>query len=393
MNIQPSQRLQTLGAYAFAEVDREVEKLRAANIPVIDFGVGDPTVPTPEIVREATKRAVDRRASSGYPSYIGAKELRVALSVYCKKRYGVTVDPESEITSTAGSKEAIFHVHEGLLNPGDVVLMPSPGYPPYSRGTKFAEGIPYYYPLRRENGFLPDLKSFPKEVLRKAKAIWVNYPNSPTGAVAPDSFYRDLIAFGESNGIALLSDEAYTEIYFTEKPPRSLLEFGKDGVLVFNSFSKRSAMTGYRVGWAMGDARLIACLRKVKTNLDSGTPTFIQDGAIAALSDETHVAQMREDYRRKRDTLIAALRKAGLPDCTPASTLYVWQAVPQGMSSADFAKRLLDPKVAIVTTPGAWLGEKLEDGSNPSEGFVRFALVPSQEEVEEAARRLATLRL
>lgn len=393
MNVIPSNRLKTLGAYAFAEVDREVEKLRSAGVSVIDFGVGDPTVPTPSLVRQATQKAIDTRASSGYPSYIGAKELRQALSVYVNQRYSVQLDPATEITSTAGSKEAIFHIHEGILNPGDVVIMPSPGYPPYSRGTKFAEGIPYFYPIRKENGYLPDLKAIPADILKKAKAIWVNYPNSPSGAVAPDSFYRELIEFGQKHGIYLLSDEAYTEIYFTKSAPRSLLEFGKDGVLVFNSFSKRSAMTGYRVGWAMGDARLVECLRKVKTNLDSGTPTFIQDGAVAALSDETHVAEMREEYRKKRDLLVAGLKKIGLEDCSPDSTLYIWQRVPKGMNSVEFAKKLLDPKVALATTPGAWISETLADGTNPGDSYVRFALVPSMEEVAEASKRLQSLKL
>ncbi len=393
MNFELSTRLKTLGAYAFAEVDREVEKLKAAKVSVIDFGVGDPTVPTPEIVREATQKAVDERACSGYPSYIGSKELRATIGQFCKRRFGLSLDPETEITSTAGSKEAIFHIHEALLNPGDVVLLPSPGYPPYSRGTKFAEGVPYYYPLTKENGFLPDLKAFPAEVLKKAKAIWVNYPNSPSGALAPDSFYRELIAFGEKHNILLLSDEAYSEMFFTKTPPRSLLEFQKEGVLVFNSLSKRSAMTGYRIGWAMGDSRLVAALRKVKTNLDSGTPTFIQDGAIAALSDEKHVVQMREEYREKRDLLVAALKGCGLPDCSPESTLYIWQKTPQGMDSVEFARRLLDPKFALVTTPGLWLSETLADGTNPGKDYVRFALVPSIEEVKEAAKRLSAWKV
>lgn len=393
MNFELSTRLKTLGAYAFAEVDREVEKLKAAKVSVIDFGVGDPTVPTPEIVREATQKAVDERACSGYPSYIGSKELRAAIGQFCKRRFGLSLDPETEITSTAGSKEAIFHIHEALLNPGDVVLLPSPGYPPYSRGTKFAEGVPYYYPLSKENGFLPDLKAFPAEVLKKAKAIWVNYPNSPSGALAPDSFYRELIAFGEKHNILLLSDEAYSEMFFTKTPPRSLLEFQKEGVLIFNSLSKRSAMTGYRIGWAMGDSRLVAALRKVKTNLDSGTPTFIQDGAIAALSDEKHVAQMREEYREKRDLLVAALKGCGLPDCSPESTLYIWQKTPKGMDSVEFARRLLDPKFALVTTPGLWLSETLADGTNPGKDYVRFALVPSIEEVKEAAKRLSAWKV
>ncbi|MBI1852254.1 MAG: aminotransferase class I/II-fold pyridoxal phosphate-dependent enzyme, partial [Planctomycetes bacterium] len=199
------------------------------------------------------------------------------------------------------------------------------------------------------------------------------------------------VAFAARHGLLLFSDEAYSEIWFDEKPP-SALEFSREGVAAFFSLSKRSAMTGYRVGFVAGDARVIEIFKKVKTNIDSGTPTFIQDGAIAALADETHVDAFRALYREKRDRWVRALTSIGLPDCTPKGTLYVWQATPPGMASVEFAKRLLHPDVACVATPGAWLADTLPDGSNPGEGFVRFALVPSLEEIDEAARRLRHLR-
>ncbi|HJW85583.1 MAG TPA: aminotransferase class I/II-fold pyridoxal phosphate-dependent enzyme, partial [Candidatus Brocadiaceae bacterium] len=385
-----SKRLQSIGAYAFAEVDKEVEKLKALGITPIDFGVGDPTVPTPEIVRKATQKGVVARKSSGYPSYIGALGFRQAIAQWMQKRFGVSMEPATEISSTIGSKEAVFNFPEGVVNPGDVVIIPTPGYPPYTRGTLFAEGVPYYVPLLPENNFLIDLKSIPDEICKKAKILWINYPNSPSGAVAPLSYLKEVVEFGQRNNIIIASDEAYSEIYFKE-PPHSILEVTKEGVIVFNSFSKRSAMTCYRVGWVAGDKRIIDIFKKVKTNVDSGTATFIQDGAVAALSDETHVEKMREEYRIKRDVLVEAFRRIRLTDCTPEATIYLWQKVPQGMTSVDFAKKLLSPDIAIVTTPGAWISDKTANGLNPGEGYVRLALVPSIKNTKEAAKRIIKL--
>ena len=203
---------------------------------------------------------------------------------------------------------------------------------------------------------------------------------------------EEVVAFGHKHNIVIASDEAYTEMYFSDDPPHSILEITKEGVVAFHSLSKRSAMTCYRVGWIAGDKRIVDIFKKVKTNIDSGTATFIQDGAIAALGDEGHVETMRREYREKRDILVKALTQAGLPECMPESTLYVWQRIPKGMSSVEFAKKLLDPEVAIVTTPGAWLSDRTESGHNPGEGFVRFALVPSIEKTQEAAEHLKNLK-
>ncbi|MDR4507571.1 MAG: aminotransferase class I/II-fold pyridoxal phosphate-dependent enzyme [Candidatus Brocadiaceae bacterium] len=387
MEIIVSKRLQSIGSYAFADVDKEVEKLKEQGITPIDFGVGDPTVPTPEIVRKATQEGVTVRKSSGYPSYIGAPAFRQAVSQWVQKRFAVSLDPATEISSTIGSKEGIFNFPEGLVDPGDYVIIPTPGYPPYTRGTLFAEGIPYYVPLLEENKFLIDLKSIPEEVCRKAKILWINYPNSPSGSVAPLSYLKELVEFGRKHNIVIASDEAYSEIYFKE-PPHSILNATKEGVVVFNSLSKRSAMTCYRIGWVAGDKRIIDVFKKVKTNIDSGTPTFIQDGAIAALGDETHVEEMKAEYKTKRDLLADAFKQINLPDCTPEATIYIWQKIPHGMTSVDFAKKLLLPEIAIVTTPGAWISDETEAGLNPGEGYVRFALVPSIEDTRKAAGRI-----
>jgi len=392
MDIQASKRVRSIGTYAFAEVDENVSELKAQGIDPIDFGVGDPTVPTPDVVREATRRGVDERKSAGYPSYTGCPEYRQAVADWNQRRFGVSLDPDTEICSTLGSKEAVFNFAEGVIDPGDVVIIPSPGYPPYSRGTLFAEGESYFIPLLAENGYLPDLGAISSDVCDRAKIMWVNYPNSPTGASASLAFMESVVEFGQKHNIIIASDEAYTEIYFGEKP-HSILEVTKEGVLVFQSLSKRSAMTCYRVGWVAGDPRIVDVFKKIKTNIDSGTATFIQDGAIAALSDEDHVDAFRAEYRQKRDLLADALTSIGLDNCAPDATIYLWQRVPQGMTSVEFATRLLDPSVAIVTTPGAWLSDETADGQNPGEGYVRFALVPSIEQTQEAARRIQTLKL
>jgi len=393
MEIFASQRVQALGGYAFAEVDKEVEKLKAQGITPIDFGVGDPTIPTPELVRRACQEGVEKRQSAGYPSYIGAAEYRATVADWTKGRFGVDLDPEKEVTATVGSKEAVFNFAEGIVSPDDVVIIPTPGYPPYTRGTQFAEGTAYHVPIRPENGYLIDLEAIPADVCSRAKLMWVNYPNSPSGAVASLDYLKQVVEFGQKHDIIIASDEAYSEIYFGDEPPHTMLEASKDGVVVFQSLSKRSAMTCYRIGWVSGDERIIDIFKKVKTNIDSGTPTFIQDAAIAALSDETHVEESRAEYKLKRDILINAMTSVGLPDCTPEATIYIWQRVPQGMSSLDFATKLLAPDVAIVTTPGAWISDETADGLNPGEGFVRFALVPSVEQTKEAAEKLTNLKL
>jgi LL-diaminopimelate aminotransferase len=391
MEINASDRFAKLGSYAFAEVDALVTTLKSQGIAPIDFGVGDPTVPTPPFIRRAGKRALDARASSGYPSYIGDPGFREAAARWLEKRFSVKLDPQTEISSTIGSKEAVFNFPEAILNPGDYVIIPTPGYPPYKTGTVFAEGIPYFVPLLPENDFLPDLKSVPHNVANRAKIIWVNYPNSPTGKVATDAFYRKLIEFAQKYGTMIASDEAYSELYF-EKTPRSLLEFGLDGMIAFFSMSKRSAMTGWRVGWVAGDRRIVAMFRKIKTHIDSGTPTFIQDAAAEALGDERHVARMRNDYKKKRNIIVRALVDAGLPDCSPEATIYIWQKVPQGVTSVEFAKKLLQKDIAIVTTPGEWISETTETGLNPGRDYVRFALVPSMEQTRLAAEKLRSLR-
>ncbi|MEM7167854.1 MAG: aminotransferase class I/II-fold pyridoxal phosphate-dependent enzyme [Planctomycetota bacterium] len=383
MEVHGSKRLNSLGAYAFAAINEKVDQLRAQGLTPVDFGVGDPTLPTPEIVRQATIAGVERWKSGGYPPYVGTLEFRQAVADWNQRRFGVTLDPQTEICSSIGSKEGIFNFPEAILDPGDIVLVPDPGYPPYARGTLFAEGESFYVPILAENDFLPDLDSIPADIAARAKIFWLTQPNSPTGKVASADYMKRWIKYCQDHQIIAASDEAYTEIYFGD-PPHSALEFDRDGVVVFQSLSKRSAMTGYRVGWVAGDERILALFRKVKTNLDSGTPLFVQDAAVAALSDETHVADMRGVYRELRDLLVDAFVAAGCPRCEPEAAMYIWQRAPEGVSAMQFAEALLDPRIAAVTVPGELLclePSKHADGCP----FVRLALVPTVEDCQRVA--------
>lgn len=378
-----AERVKTLPAYPFAVVDEKVAELRKKGVKPADFGVGDPTVPTPALVRDRLKTAVDERADSGYPSYIGSPEFRGAGGAWIERSFGVRLDPAKEVTSTIGGKEGIFHFPLAFLEPGDVALCPSPGYPPYSRGTLFAGGRPYFFPLLKEQGYLPDLDAIPTDALQRARILWLCYPNAPAGALAPLSFLKKAVAWGRDRGILVVNDEAYTDIWFEEKP-HSILECGTEGVVAFFSLSKRSAMTGWRIGFTAGDAQAIAAFRKVKTNIDSGTPTFIQDAAVAALADEGHVEGMRREYRAKRDLLAAAFRDMGFEDCAPKATIHYWQRLPMGLDPVVFSERLLDPEIAVVCTPGPWVSEECDGGAKPGARYVRFAMVASLEDTRRA---------
>ncbi|MBK8207509.1 MAG: aminotransferase class I/II-fold pyridoxal phosphate-dependent enzyme [Planctomycetes bacterium] len=393
MDINPSTRVSSIGVYAFAAVDAKVADLKAQGITPIDFGVGDYQDPTPPLIRKACKKAVDEHATDGYPSYIGAQAYREAVAAWLRRRFDVTLDPRTQITSTIGSKEGIFNFAEGFVNPGDYVICPSPGYPPYKRGTLFAEGKAYFVAVTHKNKCRYDFKKIPAEVASNTRIMWVTTPSSPLGYVADLDFLKAAYEFTQKHGIILASDEAYSELYFGDAPPSALQVAGPsfDGVVQFHSLSKRSVMTGWRVGWAAGDKRIIDVFKKVKTNIDSGTPNFVQDAAIAALADEKHVEKLRRTVKRKRNLICTALRKAGLKNCKNPAGLYLWQKAPDGMSGEDFAKLLIE-KCHIVTTPGEWLSDEV-DGVNPGAGHVRFAFVPPMAEVKDAAERISKLAL
>jgi len=388
MNITGSEKINKLGGYAFDEVNKIVAKLKEEGVEPIDFGVGDPSSPAPLFIRNAVKDALDTYSSSGYPSYIGQIKYREEIAVWIEKRFGIKLDPQKEISSTIGSKEAVFHFPQAFINEGDIVILPNPGYPPMKTGTIFAGGIPYFVSLKEENNFLLDYNEIPEDIAEKAKIIWINYPNSPTGACATKEYYEGLIKWAKKYNIIIAADEGcYIDTYFDEKPI-SILEIEKEGIITFYSLSKRNNMTGYRIGWVAGDEKIIEKFKKLKTNIDSGTPDFIQAGAIAALRDEDHAQIMRDEYREKREIMLNTFKEIGLLECKSQATFYLWLKTPANMNSVDFAKKLLDKDIAIVVTPGSWLSDIDKNGFNPGNNYVRFALVPPLEKVKEASDRL-----
>jgi LL-diaminopimelate aminotransferase len=387
MPLPLSRRLQSNAPYPFAAIDAEVARLRADGVEVIDFGVGDPSSPTPDFVIDALKAGAERHRGSGYPSYVGEPAFRQAAVDYLRRTFGVTLDPATEISSTIGAKEAVFNFPLALLDPGDIALCPTPGYPPYKNGTRFAGAEPYFVPLLPEHDFLIDYAAIPADICRRAKIIWINYPNSPTGRSAPRAWLEGLVAWARQHDIVIAADEGcYIDIYDGVKPT-SILEVAREGVITFYSLSKRNNMTGYRVGFVAGDAALVDAFKQVKTNIDSGTPNFVQEAAIAALNDDAHVEAMRAEYREKKQLLRQALAAAGLPPVDSDATFYLWQRAPEGMTGADLARRLVD--LGIVVTPGAWISDVTVDGVNPGENYVRFALVPTLGQVRTACARLA----
>jgi len=381
-----SSRLQANAPYPFAEIDAQVARLRKEGVEVIDFGVGDPSSPTPDFVIAALQSGAQQHKSSGYPSYIGNIAFREAATRYLLRTFGVTLDAAREITSTLGAKEAVFNFPLAFVDPGDIVICPTPGYPPYKNGTRFAGGEPWFVPLLPENDFLIDYAAIPDDIASRAKIIWTNYPNSPTGRSAPRAWLEGLVNWAKKHNILIAADEGcYIDIYDQQKPI-SILEVAREGIITFYSLSKRNNMTGYRVGFAAGDEQLVNAFKKVKTNIDSGTPDFVQEAAIAALNDDTHAATMREEYQEKKNLLTTALQQAGLPPVTSDATFYLWQRAPEGMTGADLAAKLIEH--GIVVTPGGWISDETADGLNPGENYVRFALVPTRAQVETACERL-----
>ena len=357
----------------------KAEKARSG-ADIIDLGVGDPDLPTPPHVVEALCAAARDPANHHYPSYAGMPAFREAVAGWYGRRFGVGLDPATEVLALMGSKDGIAHVPEAFVNPGDVVLAPSPGYPVYRTSTLFAEGELHAMPLEAENGFLPDLDAVPADVARRAKLLFINYPNNPTSAVAPASFYDEVVAFAREHGVVVVSDNAYSEIAYDGYRAPSFLETdGANEVGVeMHSLSKTYNMTGWRIGMAVGNAEILAGLGRVKTNVDSGVFDAVQRAGIAALSGpQDSVAAACRVYQERRDVLVGGLRSLGYDVMAPRATFYVWLPVEDSMA---FAARLLD-EAAIVATPGVGFGEH-------GEGYVRFALTRPVERIEEALSRM-----
>ena len=374
--------LDEFGTYPFVRLDQARREAAARGLQVIDFGMGDPNEKIEDFIREAVVANLPERCK--YPRAIGLLELRRAIAEWCEKRFGVSVDSEYEIIPTLGSKEAIFTFAQvvDLRPPKNLVLVADPAYPVPERGARFAGGEVMHLPLEEANGFLPDLDAVGEEVWKRAALVWVNYPNNPTGAVAPLSLYKRLAELAIKHGFLLCSDEAYSEIYFDERPPSALQVPDRRNVVVFNTLSKRSSMTGYRSGFVAASREVIGALRLLRPTLGTTPQEFIQLASIKAWRDETHVERNRERYRSKRSVMLEALDRAGLRVAGSEATFFLWIAVPKGETSQGFARRLLEG--GIVVAPGSYLGEH-------GEGYVRLALVPTLEECEQAAALLERL--
>ncbi len=381
-----ARRTEKLPAYLFAEISRKISEKRAQGVDVISFGIGDPDLPTPQHIVEALTKAARDPANHRYPESEGLPELREAIARWYQRRFCVELDPRREILPLIGSKEGIAHIAFCFINPGDVALVPDPGYPVYSVGTVLAGGEPYYLPLTEENGFLPDLDAVPETIARDAKALWLNYPNNPTGAVADLEFFERAVAFARRNGLAVLHDGPYSEVAYDGYRPVSFLQAtgGREVGIEFHSLSKSFNMTGWRIGMAAGNADVIDALMRLKSNLDSGIPQAIQRMAIAALDGpQDCIEEHNRIYEHRRDRLVAALAKLGLRLRPPKASLYLWARVPDGLTSVQFATRLLD-EAGVVVTPGV--------GYGPSgEGYVRLSLTIPDERLEEGVRRMESL--
>ncbi|MDD5044910.1 MAG: pyridoxal phosphate-dependent aminotransferase [Candidatus Omnitrophica bacterium] len=382
-----SKKLNALPPYLFLEIDKAKRKARAEGRDIIDLGVGDPDQPTPAYIIEALHQASLDPANHRYALDQGMPVLRRAISDWYKERFKVALDPDREVLPLIGSKEGIAHFPLAFLNEGDYSLVPDPCYPPYKGGTIFAGGKPYLMDLRESNGFLPDLEKIPLAVRKKAKLIFINYPNNPTGAVADKDFYRKVVEFAKKNKLIVVSDLAYSEMSYDGYRPPSFLEVegARDVAIEFHSLSKTYNMTGWRVGWACGNADLVAALAKVKSNIDSGIFSALQLAGVAALTGpDAHIKNMCRLYQERRDTLLAGLRSLGWQLNPLKATFYVWIKIPdKKYDSIRFASLLLE-KADMVVTPGVGFGKY-------GEGYIRMALTVPKERIVEALGRLKNI--
>ena len=375
--------LNHMAPYLFAQIDKKRDALRQQGVDVISLGIGDPDMPTPDHIVCALQEAAKNPKNHQYPDYSGSLAYRQAAARWMAKRFGVALDPKTEVLALIGSKEGIAHLHTAFVDPGDYVLAPSIGYPVYSGGATLQSARTYFMPMKAEQGFLADFSNIPADVLAKAKIMFIGYPNNPTGALATEEYFDSAIEFCRRHDILLAHDNAYSEICFEGYVAPSILErpFAKECCIEFFSLSKTYNMTGWRIGFACGNEQAIAALGTVKNNLDSGQFGAIQDAAIAALDGpQDCVAQMCALYQHRRDLVVDALRAIGVDCVAPKATIYVWTKVPEGESSESFATKLLE-KAHVIVTPGNGYGP---DG----EGFIRLSLTTPDEFLLEAIRRI-----
>jgi len=385
---QKARRISSLPPYLFAEIDRKKREVQARGVDLIDLGIGDPDIPTPGRIIARIVEAAAKPENHRYPSSSGLLEFRQSVANWYQRRFGVTVDPAKEVISLIGSKEGIANMAVAYVDPGDVVIVPSPSYPVYEIGTLFNGGEVYFLPMRSEDGFLPDFTRIPKDIAQRAKMMWLNYPNNPTSATADEAFFKEAVEFAHGHQLILCHDAAYTEMSFDGYRPPSILEVegAREVAIEFHSLSKTFNMTGWRLGMAVGNEELVAALAQVKSNVDSGVFQAIQEAGIVALDQaEEFLEPIRRVYQDRRDTLVTGLRSAGFDFNTPKATFYVWLPVPKGFTSAALTAKLLD-EAGVVTTPGNGFGE-------PGEGYIRLTLCSEKERLKEAAERLKQVSL
>ncbi|HET8874495.1 MAG TPA: LL-diaminopimelate aminotransferase [Gaiellaceae bacterium] len=380
-----ARRLDQVPPYLFAELERQISAKTRAGIDVISLGIGDPDLPTPEAIVEAAAAAMRDPSTHQYPTNHGSDEFRDAAAGFYRDRFGVELDPASEVIPVLGGKEAVGHIAMACLDPGDLCLSPEPGYPPYTSGPVFSGAEVEYLPLTEENGFFPDLDAVPDDVADRANLVYLNYPNNPTGAVVPDGAFADAVAFAHRHDLIVVHDNAYTEICFDGYVAPSFLEAPgakQVGVEIF-SLSKGWNMTGWRCGLVAGNAEVVERYRQLKSNLDSGLFEALQRAAAVALTQErAFPRRMSEVYERRRDLVVEALATIGLDVTPPRATPYLWLRVPDGHTSASFASLVLE-EANVVVSPGPSYGPS-------GEGFVRLSLTVPDERLEEAVRRIET---
>jgi LL-diaminopimelate aminotransferase len=382
-----SQKIANLPPYLFVEISKKIAAKKAKGEDVISFAIGDPDIPTPSHIIDRLCQAAREPANHHYPESEGLPVLRQAIARWYFNRFGVRLDPDNEVVPLIGSKEGIGHVPLCLLNPGDVALIPDPCYPVYPVSAMLAGGQAHYMPLLEENGFLPDLGKIPDGVARKAKLMWLNYPNNPTGAVANLDFFREAVEFARKYDIAICHDGPYSEVNFDGYQPNSFLqaEGAKDVAIEFHSLSKSYNMTGWRIGMAVGNATLIDALRRIKGNLDSGIPQAIQYAAIAAFDGpQDCIREHNEIYQRRRDRIIEVLNQIGLKASPPKASLYIWARVPTGYNSVGFATALLE-ETGVVVIPGLGYGKS-------GESYVRLSVTIPDDQLAKGLERLAAWR-
>ncbi len=381
--IEVATRIKTLPPYLFAAIDKMKQEAIARGVDIINLGIGDPDLPTPMPIIESLAKAAKDPKHHQYPSYEGMLSFRKAVAEWYKRRFNVTLDPANEVLTLIGSKEGIGHIHLAFVDPGDIVLVPSPGYPVYPVGTSFCGGQSYIMPRTKANGFLPDLTAIPKDVAKKAKLMWLNSPNNPTSVIMTKDYFKRVVDFAQEHQVIVCHDAAYSEIYYDGRRPSRFMEVdgAKDVGVEFHSLSKTYNMTGWRLGFVVGYKGVLAGLGKVKSNLDSGCFEAVQEAGITALSlDDAVTDDLRRTYQDRRDTLVPGLKQLGLEVDPPPAAFYVWVTVPKGYTSASFTAHLLE-KAGIVTTPGNGFGA-------PGEGYVRMTVCTTKERLAEAVERI-----